>query len=138
MAIRDVLVPALHAAFPNSGLWVPDLSEPVAVFPAACPEVGAVSIHSEFEEITVEIERVTHHHVTAPDDSLGSEEQAHAITEEVVWFLRELFADRVLLWSENGGRGGGGWRYPFGGEIPADLREGVDLFVWSGRLNVAG
>jgi hypothetical protein len=84
------------------------------------------------------IENITHHHVTPDDETLNAEERCRWITEEVAEFLMQLFADQVFLWSINKGAGGGGWKLPFDGEIPADVHSGADMFVWSRRLSRAG
>ena len=55
------------------------------------------------------------------------------VTEAVVDFLRDLFADRILLWSFDQGRGGGGWQ-PYEGVIPEDIPESADVFLWAGRI----
>ena len=134
-SIRALLVPALEKEFPGRGLRVSSPPDPlVATFPAACAEVGDVLIYDDAVEATVCIEHVTHHHVTASDAGIGEDERAREITEGVVEFLHDLFADRVLLWSFQRGQGGGGWSRPHDGSLPADVSADADVFVWSRRI----
>lgn len=138
VTIRDVLVPALQAAFPASGLRVATPPQPVAVFPAACADVGDVQIYDDGDEATVVIEKVTHHHTHPYDSDMSPRERAHWVTNEVVEFLHALFDERVILWSRQQGRGGGGWRQPYEGVIPDDVPQDADIFVWSRRVERTG
>lgn len=132
--LRDVLVPALEAAFPDQPMRLSDPPQPIATFPGACPEVGCVQVFDDGDEATVVIENVTHHHVDCYDQALSESARFRRMATDVVEFLRELFADRVLLWSRDQGRGGGGWQRTFEGEIPKNVPEDADTFVWSRRL----
>lgn len=134
VTIREVLVPALEAAFPNSGMRVAASPGPVAVFPAACAEVGEVQIYDDGDEATVVIENVTHHHSNPYDSNMSPRERAESVTQEVVEFLRALFDDRVFLWALQQGKGGGGWTQPYEGVIPDDVPEDADMFLWSRRI----
>ena len=138
VTISEVLVPALEAAFPGSGMRVSTLPEPVAVFPAACAEVGDVQIYDDGDEATVVIENVTHHHCNPYNSEMNPRERAQWVTHEVVEFLRALFEDRVFLWSRQQGKGGGGWTQPYEGVIPDDVPEDADMFVWSRRVERTG
>jgi hypothetical protein len=134
VTIREVLVPALEAAFPASGMRVAAPPEPVAVFPPACAEVGEVKIYDDGDEVTVVIENVTHHHTNPYDSEMTPNERAQWVAHEVVEFLQALFGDRVFLWSRQQGKGGGGWKQPYGGVIPDDVPQDADMFVWSRRV----
>jgi len=134
VTIREVLLPALEAAFPASGVRIAAPPKPVAVFPAACSEVGDVQIYDDGDEATIVIENVTHHHTNPYDAGMTPGERAQWVTREVVGFLHALFDDRVFLWSRDQGRRGGGWRRPYEGVIPDDVPEDADMFVWSTRI----
>jgi len=84
------------------------------------------------------IENVTHHHVNPYDENLSEDDRCHWISEEVVAFLHALFADQVLLWSIENGRGGGGWQLPFEGKVSTDIPAAANTYVWSGPLKKAG
>lgn len=134
ITLRDALLPALGAAFPASGMRTEPAPGPVAVFPAACAEVGDVLVYDDGDEATVLIEHVTHHHVNPDDPEMTANERARGISLEVVAFLRALFADRVFLWSRQQGKAGGGWTQPYEGVTPDDTPEDADTFVWSRRV----
>ncbi len=138
VTISEVLLPALEAAFPASGLRVATTENLVAVFPAACSEVGGVLIYDDGDEATVDIENITHYHFNPYDSEISPYELALWVTNEVVEFLQALFDDRVLLWSRQQGRGGGGSLQPYEGVIPDYLPEDADIFVWSRRLERTG
>ena len=135
MTIRDVLIPALRGAFPDRGLLTPESGELVAEFPPLCPEVGRLLVYDDGDEAMVAIENITHHHVNPYNETLTKEERYNWIRDSVMEFLADLFADRVLLWSVNQGKGGGGWRIPFEGVVPDDLPSGAEAFVWTRKLS---
>lgn len=134
VTIREVLVPTLKAAFSDFGVRFAEPPAPVAVFPAACSEVGDVQIYDDGDEATVVIENVTHHHTNPYDPEMNSSDRARWITNEVVEFLQTLFDDRVFLWSRRQGHGGGGCHWPFEGVIPDGVPDDADLFIWSKRI----
>jgi len=138
VTIREILVPALKAAFPAAGMRIGSPPEPIAIFPAKCAEVGDVQIYDDGDEATVVIEHVTHHHTNPYDPEMTPNERAQWVTHEVVEFLRALFDDRVFLWSRQQGQGGGGSRQPFEGVIPDNVPEDADMFVWSRRVKRTG
>ena len=105
----------------------------IAVFPAAHPEVGDLTIWDHGDEATVAIGKITHGHFNPYDNSLTPEESAQRVTEEVIEFLNDLFADKVLLHKSRDGRSGG-WRLldddTSNSRIDAD-----DLaYLWSGPI----
>src|SRR5256885_23827 len=106
--IRDVLIPALEANFPDRGMRIGEPADPIAVFPAAHPEVGDVTIHDDGNEAIVHVGDITHGHFGWDDPNRTDAEAAQAVTEQLVRFLKDLFADRVLLWKQSG-NGAGGW-----------------------------
>lgn len=138
VTIREVLLPALEAAFPGSGLRVSDSTDAVAVFPAVCAEVWEVQIFDDDDEATVVIEHVTHHHSNPYDSQLTSRQRAEWVARQVVEFLLDLFDDRELFWAREQGSAGGGWTRPYDGTIPDGIPEDADLFVWSGRVERTG
>ncbi|MHC9539942.1 MAG: hypothetical protein AB9903_10520 [Vulcanimicrobiota bacterium] len=60
--IRDVLLPKLMDRFPGRGLRTGAPPGLIAVFPAAHPEVGDLTIYDDGEEATVCIGTITHGH----------------------------------------------------------------------------
>jgi hypothetical protein len=134
VAIADVLIPTLRARFADKGLVVGSPPDPIAAFPARCAEVGDLRIYDDGEEVTLSIDKVAHTHVNPYDEAKSMNEVAQWVTDYVVEFLGDLFADRVLLWAVDGGKRMGGWQMGFGGEIPRGLPKEANLYVWSRRL----
>src|SRR5262245_9296260 len=95
--IRAVLLPALLANFPYRGFETREPST-IGVFPAAHEDVGDVTIVDDGDEATVYIGEITHTHFNPYDQTLSDAELAETVSDDVVGFLAELFADRVLLW----------------------------------------
>jgi hypothetical protein len=113
--IADSLIPALKEKFPDSGMRCGAPPDPIAVFPAAHPEVGEVTIFDDGDEVIVSIGEITHGHFGAYEAGLSQEQVHEAVTASVVAFLGDLFADKVVLWHVRPG-GASGWYYP--SEVP--------------------
>lgn len=128
--IRDRLIPALKAQFPE---WEIDFSPEapaIAAFPALQPAVGRVLIYDDGDEATVAIEHITHGHFSPHDAGLSDDEREKIIVEDVIGFLRALFADRVLL-SVSANRGFGGWSRLDLCKGPVHLSPSLSYFLWS-------
>jgi hypothetical protein len=131
--IRDILLPRLMERFPGRGLRTGSPPDPIAVFPAAHPAVGEVSIWDDGDEAMVAIGDITHGHFNSDDESLTPEQKADQVAAGVLGFLEDLLADRALLWKSPDG-GSGGWRISEYDEM-ISLMDGVDLtFRWSGPV----
>ncbi|HEU4935777.1 MAG TPA: hypothetical protein VFT39_04930 [Vicinamibacterales bacterium] len=139
MTIRDVLVPMLVARFKDRGLTLGEPPDPIAVFPAAHPLVGEVRISDRGTSADVGVGDIAYDHFFNPyDEERGTAEAVEGIAKDVVRFLDELFADRLLMWRSVDGRTRG-WRErgDVGHSAPLviDDRE-YQLFVWSQPLGV--
>jgi hypothetical protein len=139
--ISDKLIPKLEETFPGRRLVVNNQPNPCAVFPAAHPEVGAIEIHDDGDEITLLAGKFTHGHFANYDENLSVEEKHKQIVEDVISFLRDLFADQVILWGSHSG--GGGWSYkntePLSTKAVELSPSKVDkLYVWSGPVDNGG
>jgi hypothetical protein len=110
MSIREVLVPMLHERFVDRpfSLGAPPA---IAIFPAAHPEVGAVSLsEGSGSGADVAVGEVAQDHFFNPyEEERGTPQAAEGIAKNVVRFLEELFADRLLMWRSSDGRTKG-WR----------------------------
>jgi|KBSSwiStaDraftv2_1062776.scaffolds.fasta_scaffold1969134_1 hypothetical protein len=129
--IRNVLLPALLANFPNRGFQAKE-SPRIGIFPAEHPDVGDVTIVDDDSEVTVYVGDITHGHFNPYDQALTDEQVAEEVTADVVQFLNDLFADRVLLF-KSPKDGSGGWRllsydhqYSLGAEALT--------YLWSGPV----
>jgi hypothetical protein len=106
MAIREILVPMLSERFADRGLQLGSAPDPIAVFPAAHPEVGAASVSegSGFGA-DVAVGDVARDHFFNPyEEERATPAAAEGIARNVLRFLEELFADRLLMWRSTDGR----------------------------------
>jgi hypothetical protein len=131
--IRGVLIPWLQRRYAGRALTTGTPPGPVAVFSAAHPDVGDCSIWDDGNEATVGIGEIIHGHFNPCDESLSPDQIAAKVSETVVAFLDNLFADRVMCWSRLDGRGGGWESVPEGCDFPEPPDE-ARVFVWSGPL----
>jgi hypothetical protein len=111
MSIGEILVPMLQERFPDRGMTIDSPPEPIAVFPAAHPDVGAASVwEGSGSGADVAVGDIAHDHFFNPyEEERGTPEAAEGIARNVVRFLEELFADRLLMWRSTDGRTKG-WR----------------------------
>jgi hypothetical protein len=131
--LRDILVSALEQRFPDRDLPSGESPDPIAVFPAAHPEVGDVTIYDDGDEAILHIGDISHGHFGSDDPNCTGAVAAQAVTEQMVHFLDDLFADRVLLWKQPG-NGAGGW-YLLGYNDSSSFMGADDLtYVWSGPV----
>ena len=128
--IRDVLLPELMERFPNRGFQTQSSGNTIGLFPAAHPGVGNVYIADDGDEATLFIGDLTHLHFNFDP---GETEPEKGVANDVLEFLDELFADRILIWKS---RSTGG-----DGVMPletANVFSGIDAndltFVWSGPV----
>jgi hypothetical protein len=126
MPFLDVLVPLLRSRFPNLQFTEPSAKRPQLIIPAAHPDVGDVVLLDDEEEITAYIGHFTHSHFANYDD-IPSVEKKKIIAEDVLRFLEDLFADRVVMWGSH--RGMGGW---YSIDRPSLPSIGHKKYVWSG------
>jgi len=57
--IRDVVLPALLAHFPNRGFRLDDSPNAIGIFPAAHDSVGDVTIHDDGDKATIFVGAIT-------------------------------------------------------------------------------
>ena len=131
--IRDKLIPLLEQKYADLGVRVGSPPDPIAVFPAKHPGVGDLSIYDDGDEATVLIGEITHGHFNPYDAALTQEEAEARVTDEVLEFLGDLFADRYLLWKSRD-NGSGGWQHLDYIDKPIRPRKNTDYFVWSGPV----
>lgn len=141
MSIREILVPVLVNRFPERGLRVGTPPEPFAIFPAAHPDVGDVSLSEEANgrDAVVAIGDVARDDFFNPyEEERDTSAAAQGIARNVVRFLEELFADRLLMWRSTDGRTKG-WRErgETGHTAPLVTDDRTyHLFVWSRPLGI--
>ena len=133
MSIRESLLPALLSRFPDRPFRVGNPPAAAVTFPCCHPDVGDLQIFDDGDEATIALGRHTHSHFNPYDSSLTETELASTVTESVIAFLVDLFADRVLIWSLPGHSGG--W-YMLPGSS-AHVPAGASAFLWSGPIDLA-
>ena len=131
MPIRDALIEALRAAFPDRAFKSGAVGEPVAVFAAAHPSVGDASLFDDGDEIMVAIGEITHRHFDA-DDDVPAHDRMRIVVTQAVEFLADMFADRVVVWRHPLHRGFGGSVGPCDEMEFSMMSKDAETFRWSG------
>lgn len=122
--IKDVLISELKKRFPTRSYQEGSSPETIAVFPAAHPDIGDVTISDDKDEIIIEVGKISHGHFACYDSSLSVSQRENLITRDVINFLEDLFSDRVLLWASESGAGG--WKRM---KNPTDIKR---ISEWKG------
>jgi hypothetical protein len=140
MAIRDILVPLLVERFKDRGLRLDTSPDLIAVFPAAHPDVGDVRIsEGNGGGADVAVGDVARDHFFNPyEEERNTSEAAEGIARNVMRFLQELFADRLLMWRSTDGRTRG-WRERGDAGHTAPLvvdDRAYYTFIWSRPLGI--
>jgi hypothetical protein len=130
MPLLEVLVPLLKSRFPDLSFTGPSGAPPQLTIPAAHPDVGDVVLQDDDEEITAYVGHFTHSHF-ANYDNIPTADKEKMIAEDVVTFLDDLFADRIVMWGSH--RGMGGWHSI---DSPSALSVGGKKYVWSGPRSI--
>ena len=129
--IRDHLIAAIKESFPNLPFSFPQSSNLIATLQSPSAEIGTLEIYDDGDEATVSISEITHGHFDRFDTSLGETQRDRQIVEDVIGFLRALFADKVLLF-RTPSRSMGGWRRLDLSSEPPTFSPGREYFLWSG------
>ena len=94
--IREVLIPKLKARFADRGFQERSENNAIGYFPAAHYQVGDLAIFDDGDEATIYIGQITHLHIDS-EESEGHRAEEE-IANEVISFLEELFADKLMIW----------------------------------------
>jgi hypothetical protein len=130
MALFEVLVPLLRARFPSLAFTGPSGQPPQLTIAASHPDVGDIVLRDDDEEITAYLGHFTHRHFSNYDE-IPIAEKEKIIAEDVVKFLADLFADRIIMWGSHRGMGGS-----HSVDSPSLLSLGRKKYVWSGPRNI--
>jgi hypothetical protein len=103
--LRDSVGEKLQETF-GSAVHINSASHDFAVFPAKHPSVGEVTIREDDNELIVSLGDITHGHFGSYVVGLTETEHAAVISQVLINFLQDLFADRYLLFKATWG---GGW-----------------------------
>lgn len=137
ISLISVLVPKLMTRFPNREILLGVAPGADVVFRAENPVVGNVEIRDDGDELTVTIGGFTHRHFACYAGGLSEADKAHAVTDEVVAYLDDLFSDRIEFY---GSKCGGGARHRDGTTrgFFSKLFFGRKTYVWSGPVKDDG
>ena len=131
--IKDKLIPMLKAAFPRMNIKYDHTKNPIAIIPAAHPEVGDVRINDDENEATLIIGDITRNHYNPYDESLSQDQIDHMVSAEVISFLETLFQDKILMWKT--ARGGGGCTHIIFEKNKDKIINNNRSYFWSGPIN---
>jgi hypothetical protein len=141
MSIRESLLAALTERFGERGLRMSAAPGPIATFPPTHPQVGELVVTDSGGpanfSANVRIGDVISSHFVNYDSHLEAHERADRLTNEIVWFLQELFADRILFWRSADGRNAGWRQHGEHGSEPLVLdNRAYRTYLWSGPVTV--
>ncbi len=136
--ITEHLIPKLQSRFRGQAIKIGATDRPAVVFAAAHPEVGALEIYDEGEEIIVAIGKFTHTHFANYARGLAARERAERISEDVVAFLDQVFSDRIEFFGSHLGAGGYRQRRKRPRGFISKFVFGAKTYVWSGPLPLDG
>ncbi|QBF81694.1 hypothetical protein EXU30_02540 [Shewanella maritima] len=105
----DALVKQIEREFPNKRFVVKPHDFSISVPPKA-KGFGAIEIQDDCDEFIIFIGNFTHVHFSCNDTSLSKQQQADSAASEVIDFLTDLFADKIVFWGS--AEKGGGFYYP--------------------------
>lgn len=125
--LRDIVIPVLQQQFPDRP-FVVGVNGQVATFAAAHPGFGELVIFDDGDEVTVCVGRLTHTHFGPVKDVSVTADVEMTIIEPLIEFLKDLFADRLLVWCVPGKCGGYQWVDDHARDIPKEAM----MFLWSG------
>ena len=128
--MNSIFIATLNKKFANQ--FTVELAENNSsiIFPAKSPEFGDVEIYEEcVGAYIVYVGKFTHCHI---DCYTGSEEeQSKEAAKDIINFLENIFADRVICCGSH--EGGGGFFYKGDCEDnECTYDESTDFFTWSG------
>lgn len=127
---RSYLIPALEREFEGWEITFDIPPKPIATFSEKQAEVGKVLVYDDGFEVTIVIEKISHGHFELYEAKVSPEEEARIVSEDVIDFLKALFADRVLLHVRPDGRGGG-WERLDLNDGPPQLDPSYRYYLWS-------
>ena len=129
--ISDRLFPRIQAQFGDRPMTIVGTRQ--VVFSAAHSEVGDLTVQDDGDEVTLFLGRLTHCHIGNCDNGLTEVARQERISDEVLRFLEEIFADQVEFWGNHRG-GSSRQRKAKPRSFLSKLMYGSRTYVWSGPL----
>lgn len=129
--LAEALLRRLGAEFAGRPMHFPPGGEVLVIFPAMHPEVGDAAIAGNGDELVLHLGKFTHIHFAGHEKPRAR--GPGPLLDEVVDFLRELFADRIVF---HGTGRAGAWHPRTARKRGALSRFllGNTTYVWSGPL----
>ncbi|MBX7228951.1 MAG: hypothetical protein K1X48_05045 [Burkholderiaceae bacterium] len=137
LQLSETLLPRLREAFPEQRMELGPEAHILATFYSPSPEVGALAIQDDGDEITIFLADRTHFHIECSDEQKTEQERAEDITTQVLEFLTKLFADEIEFYG-TGASGGCRERQAKKRGFLSRLLLGGRSYVWSGPLAQSG
>ena len=132
--MNPIFIEVMTSKFPNQFTTEFGNDHLFLVFPAKNPDFGDVDICEDYPgAYIVTLGKFTHGHFDVYDGS--DDEKAKEAAEEVVDFLENLFADRIVCFGAH--ETGGGYCFNNSNDIDECANKWGDLFVWSGFFKKA-
>lgn len=121
----DRFISAFEKHFPAQPFKV-RYADATVVIPCGNPEIGAIKIQDDLNELIVFVGIITHRHFGGYTQSFSAEERTEDAAAQVIEFLSDVFAGKVEFYRY--GNDGGGWR-------PASSGLG-HAFTWSSASKI--
>lgn len=132
MEFTSQLTQRLQEEFPDRTFVFGQAPGLVVTVPPDHPEIGAIEIYDEEDELTVVIGRFTHNHFGAYNyTGYSDDELVVELVEDVISFLRDIFSDNVIFWGAH--RSSGGTYHRAGGPTESPIEPWGPRYVWSGE-----
>jgi hypothetical protein len=129
--LANHLVQTLKSAFPELPFVFAEPPEAVATLTGPCEEMSPLKIFDDGDEATIWVGTITHSHFGNYEEGVTEDWRHQYIAENVVKFIRDLLADRVVAMSTLGGLVGG-WRRLEMGEALPERSRWKKQYLWSG------
>ena len=129
------LVKRLREKFPERSFVFAEPPGLVVTVPPDHPEVGAIEIYDEDDELTVYVGRFTHSHFSPYNyTGFSHDELVIELVEDTVSFLSDIFSDKIVFWGAHNSSGG---TYRVGDASKSPIEPWGPRFVWSGAYHGA-
>jgi hypothetical protein len=131
--LRDLLIPSLRSFFPAEHFRFHDGENKIASLPMPNGE-GELLICDDGDEVTIFLGGITHCHFS--QEYLGSGEYSPEgeVVQDVIDYLKDLFADRLVFYHAPNHHGDGSIQRPSAQQLEA-IPDEWHCFVWTRPLN---
>lgn len=131
--LSEHLTRTFRETFPELPFVFAEPPNPVATLEGPCEEMSPLQIFDDGDEATIWLGTITHSHFGNYEEGITEDWRHQYIAEEVVEFVRDLIANRIVGMSSLGGRVGGWRRLEPGDPLPGSSPL-KSQYLWSGAL----